>query len=560
MFQEHWGAEEGDLSWPNFTRGTEVAGFIVEARLDAGSFGSVYRAVRAGRLFAIKLVPLADRGEREADALRRVRHPNVVGFHGYGFWPHERPRFLVLALEYVEGWTLDVWARESNPTPLELVRQGVLPVACALEEVHALGVVHRDVKEANIVVREADGQPVLVDFGASTYEGAPRLTKRLPPGTPEYRSPELLRFAREWEGERYPAGPADDLWALGVTLYSLLTRELPFGDRHGALTRAILESSPTPPHVRNPRVPPALGELCLRMLEKRPEARFEDAAELADALEELCAQADEGWGVPLFPGARGRPRSPPRALGAGPRRGRMGRGGGAIALLALGAALLVGTRSAWDDPPGDLEGTPRGTLSKSTPPREAGLCREVASSEATGEVGRQPLTFRDDSMPRPSMPRPRKTLPPVSTTVLASAVCMGAGCAAARLPPTPADCPPGAAETHVRFGIRGLDHGVLFEPYDIKVHPVKEGPVKAQANGAWEKFPGETYFTGRVYFGKNRVFVRFTQAQLPDGEQVPVCLQVRHNEDLGIPMAPGSTSQEVMLYPSVTVDAVKHFD
>lgn len=163
-------------------------------------------------------------------------------------------------------------------------------------------------------------------------------------------------------------------------------------------------------------------------------------------------------------------------------------------------------------------------------------------------------------MPRPSMPRLRKTLPPVSTTVLASAVCMGAGCAAARLPPTPADCPPGAAETHVRFGIRGLDHGVLFEPYDIKVHPVKEGPVKAQANGAWEKFPGETYFTGRVYFGKNRVFVRFTQAQLPDGEQVPVCLQVRHNEDLGIPMAPGSTSQEVMLYPSVTVDAVKHFD
>ena len=558
MFQDHWGHEEGDQAWPNFARGEEVAGFVVEGRLDSGSFGSVYRARRGGRPFAIKLVPLADRGEREADALRRVRHPNVVGFHGYGFWPHEQPRFLVLALEFVEGWPLEVWARESNPPALELVRQVLLPVARALEEVHAAGVVHRDVKESNILVREADGQPVLVDFGAAAYEGSPRLTRRLPPGTPEYRSPEVLRFAREWEGERYPAGPADDLWALGVTLYSLLTRELPFGDRHGALTRAILEAAPVPPHERNPRVPQPLGELCLRMLEKRPEARFGDAPALVAALEAVCARADERWDVPLFPGARGRPRVAARTRGPGPRPPGARRSWLAAVLLAGVVGLAPWSDAARDDPPEEPGHSPPATLSGETPPREAGLCREVASPEMTGEVGavQQPLTSKDDPMPK--HPKP---LSPLSSTVLASVACMGVACAGhSRQAPSPADCPAGADETHARFNVRGSDHGVLFAPYDIKVHPVEEGPITAQAIGAWEKFSGDTYFKGRVYFGKERVFVRFTGAQLPDGEKVPVCFQVIHDQVLGIPMAPGSSRKQVMLYPSVSIETVKHFD
>src|SRR4051794_31083200 len=98
--------------------GTEVAGFTLEGLLACGSSGSVYRAMRGGRLFAVKLVPRGPRGDREMDALRRMRHPNVVSFHGCGLWPDEEPRFLVLALELVEGRPLDVWAQEENPSAL----------------------------------------------------------------------------------------------------------------------------------------------------------------------------------------------------------------------------------------------------------------------------------------------------------------------------------------------------------------------------------------------------------------------------------------------------------
>ncbi|HEY0096672.1 MAG TPA: serine/threonine-protein kinase, partial [Archangium sp.] len=303
--------------------GTQVAGFTVEGTVASGSFGTVYRARRNGRLYAIKLVPINPRGDREAAALRLVHHPNVVAFHGYGFWPEDEPRFLVLALELVEGLTLDVWAAQENPSALELVMRVLLPFALTLADVHASGVVHRDIKEANIVVREADGQPVLVDFGAAGLkEGAVRLTLRLPPGTAEYRSPDALRFARQWEGEPYPFAPGDDLWALGVVTYILLTRTLPFGDRSDPeLNRAILEDTPQAPHELNPRVPQALSELCMGMLEKEPEDRYADAKALAEDLMELCTLADGDWRIPLFPEVRRDKRPAPAPAEPG-HRGR----------------------------------------------------------------------------------------------------------------------------------------------------------------------------------------------------------------------------------------------
>ena len=303
--------EAGSEAWSEplgleLAPGTQVAGFTLEGKLAVGGSGTVYRASRGGQRVALKVVPRDAWGEREVDALRRVRDTHVVGLLGYGVWPEKRPRYLALALELVEGPGLEAWVREHNPSARRLVHGVVLPLVRALGEVHAAGVVHRDVKESNVVMREADGQPVLVDFGAARCAGAPRLTERMPPGTQEYRSPELLRFAREWDGSHYPAGPSDDLWALGVTAYWLLTRELPFGDRTGELVKSILNEAPVPPHARNPRVPRALGEVCLRMLEKEPGARYADTAALALALEAVLAQADAGLGrAPLRAGALG---------------------------------------------------------------------------------------------------------------------------------------------------------------------------------------------------------------------------------------------------------------
>jgi serine/threonine-protein kinase len=144
-----------------------------------------------------------------------------------------------------------------------------------------------------------------VDFGIGWLAGEPTVTRdTLPPGTHEYRSPEALRFEREPanSGERYRPDEGDDVWALAVTLYWLLTDVLPFGSRHEAgLHDRILTVTPKAPHEVNARVPEALSTLCMRMLAKERSARFPGSAELCGALELALtgAELDGRWDLPL---------------------------------------------------------------------------------------------------------------------------------------------------------------------------------------------------------------------------------------------------------------------
>jgi serine/threonine-protein kinase len=289
---------------PEVLPGMDVGGYTVRAKLGSGSFGTVYAAERGGVLYALKLLPLEGLGpwgERELSVLARVNHPNAVRLRGFAYWPDAAPRFFVVVMQYEEGRRLDVWARTENPCARDVVRR-VLDVARALVAVHEEKALHRDVKEANIIVREADGSAVLVDFGVGSYEGTSRITGgALPPGTRNYLSPEAWRFQREQAGRpeaHHASTPADDLYALGVTLYWLLTDAKPFTIEMQGDEEAVLTREPTPPHVRNPRVPPELGELCVRLLAKSPEARPEARA-LCVALEELQALRGAAWEVPL---------------------------------------------------------------------------------------------------------------------------------------------------------------------------------------------------------------------------------------------------------------------
>jgi serine/threonine-protein kinase len=119
------------------------------------------------------------------------------------------------------------------------------------------------------------------------------------PGCREYLSPEVVRFNRG-ERQRHQASGLDDLWALGVVAYKLLTGTYPFEGRKAVeMERAILHEAPVPPHVRNPRVPRALSEVCMRLLEKEPGARYPDARALRAALQEAKQGADDAWKVPL---------------------------------------------------------------------------------------------------------------------------------------------------------------------------------------------------------------------------------------------------------------------
>jgi serine/threonine-protein kinase len=262
----------------------------------------VYRARRGGRRYAVKFLSLAspDWAWRELEVRLRLRRVGELAVESAGQWPHEAPRYLYLVTPYVRGRPVSDWARWKNPTAREVARLS-REVARQLAAVHAAGVVHRDVKSTNVLVRHGDGGPVLVDFGVSTYVGAPEITVGLP-GTRHYHSPEALRFRRECAGEHSPARASDDLWALGVVLYWLLTGAYPFDTQvqdAGVLADLILKHEPEPPHVRNPRVPRALSELCLRMLEKRPEARYPDAEAVGAALEAVLAEADPAWDVAL---------------------------------------------------------------------------------------------------------------------------------------------------------------------------------------------------------------------------------------------------------------------
>ncbi|EPX62486.1 protein kinase [Cystobacter fuscus DSM 2262] len=287
--------------------GAVVGGYRIEKKLGAGGFGRVYLAWRDGGPCALKFIHLESVGEwgwRELYIMLRHEFPNVVRLLSHFKWPEEKPEYLVLVMEYVPGVTLYQWVRDNNPCAREVVEK-LLPLTRALQEVHAKEVLHRDLKGDNVLVRELDGAPVLVDFGAGTMPGVPRVTRgSLAPANLRYRSPESVAFfLREdrKQGERYDYAVTDELYALGIILYVLTTDVYPFDGPDDELLGEIIADVPTPPNVRNSRVPSNLSDLCLRLLAKEPHARVQNAEALYESLKKLLEEAkvDPRWETPL---------------------------------------------------------------------------------------------------------------------------------------------------------------------------------------------------------------------------------------------------------------------
>jgi serine/threonine-protein kinase len=283
-----------------------VGGYVLEKRLGTGSFGTVFRAWRERRVYAVKLLyrpRVRGWADRELEVMLRLKRAGCLKLLGHGHWPEEREDFLFLVMPYVQGPSLWQWAWTRNPCALEVLEKE-LDVARQLKEAHGVGVVHRDVKCTNVLVGAADGKAVLVDFGLGTFAGAPEVTPapQQVPGTRHYQSPEALRARRSGSMERYPPNFQDDLWAHGVKFYWLLCGRYPFvGRTDMELEQAILEATPVAPHVFNPRVPREVGEACMKMLAKAPEERYPDAGAVCQALEGLLRLGRERpeWQVPL---------------------------------------------------------------------------------------------------------------------------------------------------------------------------------------------------------------------------------------------------------------------
>ena len=261
--------------------GAVISGrYRLEARLGAGATAAVWRArdVDLGRVVALKLLlesgvepELANRFEREGTILARLDHPNLVRVLAAGT-DEGRP---YLVMELVDGVALD--ARLDGPMPVDEAVALVADVAAGLAAAHRSGVVHRDVKPANIVCGH-DGSPRLVDFGIARVSDLTAMTRaNAVLGTATYLSPEQAR------GE--VPGPASDVYALGCVFYLLLTGRPPFqGDSPVAVAYQQVHDEPVPPSTLRPDVPPWVEAVVLRCLAKAPADRYPTAAELETAL------------------------------------------------------------------------------------------------------------------------------------------------------------------------------------------------------------------------------------------------------------------------------------
>lgn len=290
---------------PKFVPGTKINGLRVVSRAAGAGAATVYRVRREdGAYYVLKFRLFASDEEllqQNLTTLMKVRHRNLVPLVAQGVWPEESPEYLWIQMCLIKGQQLYSWAQKKNPSARS-VAEKVLHVVRGLSAIHAAGFVHCDVKGPNIIVRGSDGEAVLLDFDSVFYSTAatPEVAS-FPQGTAAYMSPEYYRFDQlKVGGEDYRAGPADDLYAVGVVLYRLLTGRLPFDVDSRRFAHDVSFRPARPPHRANSRAPRALSSLCIRLLAKTPEARYASAVSLSTALEKLLAQADSSWEVPLL--------------------------------------------------------------------------------------------------------------------------------------------------------------------------------------------------------------------------------------------------------------------
>ena len=303
--------ETASLPIPGAGRGG-VPGYEMLEELGRGGMGVVHKArhLALNRLVALKFILAGrhaharhlERFRREAEAVARLRHPNIVQIYDIG----EADGQCYLALEYGDGGNLrDRLA--GNPLEPRSAARLLEPIARAVQHAHRQGVIHRDLKPANVVLaaggdsimpghrplpefqeKAAPGlpplsacTPKLTDFGLARLMGddGPLTEFGVAAGTPSYMAPEQATGTAE-------PGPAADVWALGATLYECLTGRPPFKAATAVETlRLVAEADPVPPSRLQPSVPRDLETICLKCLAKEQAKRYAGARELAQDLQ-----------------------------------------------------------------------------------------------------------------------------------------------------------------------------------------------------------------------------------------------------------------------------------
>ena len=302
-----------------------------------GGMAQVYKSRDniLGRIVAIKVLreqystdaQFVARFRREAQAAANLAHPNIVNVYDVG----QDGDTHYIVMEYINGESLKSYINRTSPLPIGKAISVAAQILAGLEYAHRSGLIHRDIKPQNVLITP-DGAVKVTDFGIAKSVSDLGLTEAgLALGTAHYFSPEQAK------GERVV--PQSDIYAVGVTLYEMLTGRLPF-ESENVIGLAYKHISEEPPSARNlnPSVPPRLDAIILKSMAKDPQQRFGSAAEMEKALRAIQQGGQQPTvevpvaQVNVQPRQRG--QQPPQV---GARTGRMGASGPSTGSMRVGA-------------------------------------------------------------------------------------------------------------------------------------------------------------------------------------------------------------------------------
>ncbi len=364
----------------------------VERLLGGGAMGRVYlaRDTQLDRPVALK-VPTFNRGvpqtvirrfRREARSSATLRHPNICPVYDVG----EIDGTHFLTMGFVEGRPLSELLVGGAPLPER--QAATIARKLALRQAHEKGVIHRDVKPANVMI-DRKGEPVLTDFGLARSflepDEARLTTPGMTMGSPAYMSPEQIRGQAD-------LGPGTDVYSLGVVLYECVTGRLPFAGDPMTVAHQVLGSEPPPPGDLRPDLSPALATIVMKAMAKSPVDRYASAADFAAALtaflKEMAAAANakaaRAQTVPM-------PKRPARPPVAGPSASvftpaLLGFGGVALAVTALVVGVALGRRGGDAKKPTAVSTDVAGPTTPGPPTED----RSVAAPDLPSGVSTEP--------------------------------------------------------------------------------------------------------------------------------------------------------------------------
>jgi eukaryotic-like serine/threonine-protein kinase len=562
--------------------GTMIDGWHVLKELGNGGFAVVYLVEKDGKLCALKVARHRQasgdekqthaRSKRELTVLSILEHPNIVTLCGHGY--AEAGNFY-LALEYVDGWTLGEWKEKKHPTFHEILRVFV-KIAGALAYMHSRGILHRDLKLVNVLIRKSDGEPIIIDFSCATYAQAAELTESgLPPGTDRFRAPEQFKYLREHREEhraKYAFQVADEIFAVGAMLYELLTDPRPTEVRPRETLNNPVDPPP-PARARNPRVPEALSDLVESMLSRDPASRPADT----DALHRELAELEEHPGADYQslahpPSEQRRPEQPNvgelveqdagrwsklRALGgrvvADVRRSGKVLAAGAAAAVVLAAAVTLWLRPGAPTLPSAAPPLPPVTAAPDMSLAPEPVPRNEPAHDPKQEEGSPVKTQPPEAPQQARSPRERvlKPAPGSDLRKVVPIVCsLAAGCTGVPVKPDPFTCPEGARRAmreqlhwgeSERFSLVTDDRydpwgEVWLRPGDTVVGVVPQGITGRQLEVAP---PGTQFLGGKFYVSPEKtasgkpgsVIVKYERVKLPNREELPACFIVEMSAD-----------------------------